>query len=412
MKLLNPKAEIKTEKSFPGLLNCVFKYEIKSASATLDYQGPQMDPVIWKQVLAFFQWTYDTTHSESQVRLFVNLKEPKWAAWAFPQEARTGMTAKELDTDDMKLQRAQFGDADGWVYFGTVHHHCSASAFQSGTDEDNEKGIDGLHITIGSMNGPHYDMHARFYLGGCKFEPDLSKFWDIGANLKELCPVSLWDQIARFQMTRKVSADTVYPAQWRTNLIEVKATFPTGATDYRDYRYSNASYPWTPSASSAAQTGYLGGTNSNGGSPPLSRWIRARRALGELAMDMLAHPYSIKDQQQLSEWIEALHLGQGQNNQEDEVFEQLSKLFTVLGKHDVQLIDLWGEVPHDGRLDGPISSYKTGLGITSHPANPANVTTKAATTGQVLGLVEKNEIPIKQESMLDMEDRGYSGMMD
>ncbi len=33
----------------------------------------------------------------------------------------------------------------------SAHHHCSASAFQSGTDEENERGQDGLHITVGRM---------------------------------------------------------------------------------------------------------------------------------------------------------------------------------------------------------------------------------------------------------------------
>jgi len=109
---------------------------------------------MWHQVMSFFRWTNKVMDSESQVRLYVNTKLGRWGAWAFPQEARTGMSAREIatpETPEQAVERFALWESQpssDWVYFCTVHHHCSASAFQSHTDEENEKGQDGLHITV------------------------------------------------------------------------------------------------------------------------------------------------------------------------------------------------------------------------------------------------------------------------
>lgn len=103
--------------------------------------------------------------------------------------------------------------SDDWLYFGTVHHHCSASAFQSSTDEQNEWNQDGLHITVGRMDQERHDLHARFYLGGNCFEPDLGCFWPLAADLAEQVPASLHAELARYQMCGKVTVD--FPDAWR-----------------------------------------------------------------------------------------------------------------------------------------------------------------------------------------------------
>ena len=134
------------------------------------------------------------------------------------------MTARELSVPESAEQaKARFASwesepSDDWLYFGTVHHHCSASAFQSSTDEQNEWNQDGLHITVGKMDQERHDLHARFYLGGNCFEPDLSCFWPIGPELAEQVPASLHHHLACHQMGSKVTVD--FPDQWRAHLVE------------------------------------------------------------------------------------------------------------------------------------------------------------------------------------------------
>lgn len=211
-----------------GLFTAMHTAKMAELSGTLDYKGPKMPKEMWLEVLSFFKWTYDTTKSESQVRLFVSQKLGTWKAWAFPQQAETGLTTKELETDDARKQRAQLfeNDAD-WVAWGTVHHHCGISAFQSGTDEHDEKNQGGLHITVGDMDKPHHSIHCRIYHQGDLYEPDMDKFWDIGDELERLSPIlkkmlpdNAEDALARQQMC--VPSTMEFPVQWKLNMIKVE----------------------------------------------------------------------------------------------------------------------------------------------------------------------------------------------
>lgn len=221
------KSEVCQSKDVPGLLSYHIDYEVKAGKGQLDYTGPRFNPLMWHQVLSFFRWTHKEMGSESQVRLYVNTKLGRWGAWAFPQEAGTGMSAKEivtLETPEQAGERfASWGSepSGDWLYFCTVHHHCGASAFQSGTDEENERNQDGLHLTVGRMDAERHDLHARFYLAGNCFAPDLSRFWTVDPDLAAQVPLSLHDELARFQMCEKLVVD--FPDAWRKNIIEVLA---------------------------------------------------------------------------------------------------------------------------------------------------------------------------------------------
>lgn len=219
--------ELTDTKEVPGLLSSRIDYEIKSGKGRLEYTGPKFSPQMWHQVLSFFRWTHKEMDSESQVRLYVNPQLGRWGAWAFPQEARTGMNAREItvqETPAQAVERFASWEAEpsgDWLYFCTVHHHCSASAFQSGTDEENERNQDGLHITMGRMDADRHDLHARFYLSENCFEPDLSLFWPVESELARQVPPAVLDHVARFQMCAKVVVD--FPDAWRKNVIERKS---------------------------------------------------------------------------------------------------------------------------------------------------------------------------------------------
>jgi hypothetical protein len=215
------------EKAVAGLLACRIDYEIKSVKGQIDYTGPKFSAQMWHQALSFFRWTHKEMDSESQVRLYVNTKLGRWGAWAFPQEARTGMSAREIATPETPEQAmARFASWESepsgdWLYFATVHHHCSASAFQSGTDEANERNQDGLHLTVGRMDAERHDLHARFYLNGNCFAPDLSRFWPVDPALAEQVPPTMHDELARFQMGEKVVVD--FPDAWRKHVVDVRS---------------------------------------------------------------------------------------------------------------------------------------------------------------------------------------------
>lgn len=231
-----PPTRIVSElKEAPGVLSCTFKHQVLATTVNFEWLGPKISPEVWNQVLAFFKWTYDTTHSESQVRLFLNRETQEWAAWAFPQKARTGMTAQELDNpqvaERLAAQRALFSPRDGWLYFGTVHHHCSAGAFQSSTDTANERDQDGIHITVGHMDKDWYDIDYRFYLKGYKLPSfDLADLWEVQTDymakwnelpvaIRPPIPDDIKTRLALYEMGRPAPNDTTFPEEWRANLV-------------------------------------------------------------------------------------------------------------------------------------------------------------------------------------------------
>src|SRR5438093_8272683 len=100
MKLTNTIPTVTVAKGLAGVLQAEFEHKIESTQARLNYTGPKIAPLVWHEILSFFKWTHDTTRSESQVRLYVNPVQEAWGAWAFPQKARGGMAAQELDTPE------------------------------------------------------------------------------------------------------------------------------------------------------------------------------------------------------------------------------------------------------------------------------------------------------------------------
>ena len=172
------------EIAVPGLVNVLLQHEVKSTSAAFQWLGPRINPAEWAKMMAFFEWTYEKEKSEAQVRWYVH-PEQGWRCWAFPQKGGTGMTTKELpEAKESAEQRQQFPGSSGWLYYMTVHHHCSSSAFQSGVDHADEKDVDGIHMTIGWLNKPQRDIHVRMYMKQHTFQPRMQFFWDVGEVVK------------------------------------------------------------------------------------------------------------------------------------------------------------------------------------------------------------------------------------
>ena len=99
-----------------------------------------------RKVTAFFAAVYRRQKSEAVGYLLYESEHRRWDFFVPPQTASTGS--------------AQYGAAprrEGWTVAGTIHSHGSMSAFHSGTDHNDERGFDGIHITVGRLDGvPEY----------------------------------------------------------------------------------------------------------------------------------------------------------------------------------------------------------------------------------------------------------------
>ncbi len=134
------------------------------------WKGKKIPLSMWRTIMAFCKHSYDTIKSETLIYLFYDQDKPQpWSYWVPPQET-AGMTVKSSpENPEYATQREQYPD----TMFGTVHHHCSSSAFQSGTDEADETQREGLHFTIGNLNKDNdFDVHFRMTIGNCHSELD------------------------------------------------------------------------------------------------------------------------------------------------------------------------------------------------------------------------------------------------
>ena len=226
------------------LFECKMEHKVTETSASFNWKGPKITAEQWREVLAFFAWTYKEHKSEAQVRAFVH-PTLGWKFWAFPQQGGTGMTTKELDTDDFKKQRADQIPA-GFIAYGTVHHHCAMQAFQSGTDSNDESNVDGLHITVGKIDEKKHDIHCRLYHKSNKFEPNMGDFWSVGTEQVKMCEYAsslgfdtsiFMDRIARNQMCEPAAENAAFPALWKENYIVSHSSVQT-------YGYGRSTVSW------------------------------------------------------------------------------------------------------------------------------------------------------------------------
>lgn len=120
---------------------------------------------ILDKATAFCAAVYEEIGSEAVALLYVNLTSGEWQ-WEVPEQV--------VPERGMSVRYEISSPPDDGILFGSIHSHCAASAFQSGTDEKDETGFDGIHITVGHLpDAPTYD--ARLVLAGKTFKVDLGR---------------------------------------------------------------------------------------------------------------------------------------------------------------------------------------------------------------------------------------------
>jgi hypothetical protein len=111
----------------------------------------------WREMLSFFYWGWSKTKSEQLISIFYNPATEDFLFYPFPQFC-VGMTVRE-DEKEKTAAREKHVPL-GYMFFGTVHHHCDSSAFQSSTDERDES--IGFHATIGHISSNAHSLHVRW----------------------------------------------------------------------------------------------------------------------------------------------------------------------------------------------------------------------------------------------------------
>ena len=142
------------------------------------WNGGKFDLSEWDKVLAFLLWTQHEYKSESLMNFYFDDTNNRLFALPVPQFVGTGMTVT-ADTDNKEMWAKHYSLSSGCEPIGTVHHHCTANAFQSGTDKADEINKDGLHITIGNLDKERMSYHGRVSFFKEFFVPNLGEWFDL-----------------------------------------------------------------------------------------------------------------------------------------------------------------------------------------------------------------------------------------
>jgi len=119
------------------------------------------------RIITFFRKIYDMYHSECNAILYYNETKKKFRIIIPPQEV-SGASVKYIRIPSM----------EGYVRLSTIHSHPSFSASHSSIDVGDEKDSDGLHITVGNIKKPIFEIVASIVVGGTRFKVEPQNYID------------------------------------------------------------------------------------------------------------------------------------------------------------------------------------------------------------------------------------------
>ena len=140
---------------------------------------PQLPAGLVGQAWSFFQQIYKDLGTEAMV--YITWHREKGYRFFIPPQWNTGGHVNSKFTPEHIT--------DGWQNVGTIHSHCNFSAFHSGTDHNDAKQQDGLHITIGHVNSDKPSYAVMVSVGGVNWD---FKIEDVTGETPELVQHPRW----------------------------------------------------------------------------------------------------------------------------------------------------------------------------------------------------------------------------
>ena len=105
-------------------------------------QLPPVPASILAEIVAFFREVFRAHRAEAVALLYFNQAEKRYDLKIPTQQVAGGHCRYEIGPTPT-----------GWLRVGTIHSHAAADAFHSELDDEDERHDDGLHVTIGNLDG-------------------------------------------------------------------------------------------------------------------------------------------------------------------------------------------------------------------------------------------------------------------
>jgi hypothetical protein len=211
---------------------------IPKADPVLRWNGPKIDLVrSWYPALRFMK---DHVNHEVVLRLFMTHDRSNILIFPLSQIYGTGMSVKE----EITKEEREWWASEGLIEAGTVHSHCTAAAFASGTDKHDEKHRDGLHLTVGKLNSGELDLHSRMVWTVPGEEdangklirastvtiqkPNLMDWFTFPQHIEMFISMEpeLEESVVKYVLCKPPDPRAVYPKEWKDKLLRPAAITP------------------------------------------------------------------------------------------------------------------------------------------------------------------------------------------
>jgi PRTRC genetic system protein A len=128
------------------LIDCIVPVNnismLKKVDACVKMNIPKIPQEVFSKIVSFFYYVHMMYKSEAAVVLFYDKKTASFEVQVPLQKISSGSVEYE-----------SLPNYDNYQKIGTIHSHSSMSAFHSTTDVKDEETFDGIHITVGQLNG-------------------------------------------------------------------------------------------------------------------------------------------------------------------------------------------------------------------------------------------------------------------
>lgn len=115
---------------------------LRSERESARLQLPPIPAALLAEVVGFFREVFRVHRAEAVVLLYFSQETRRYEAKIPKQRVAGGHCRYEIGPTPPGLLRV-----------GTIHSHASADAFHSELDDEDERHDDGLHVTIGNLDG-------------------------------------------------------------------------------------------------------------------------------------------------------------------------------------------------------------------------------------------------------------------
>jgi hypothetical protein len=187
--------------------------DVKQGGIEPEWRKPKIPYYVWQEMKAFCLWTQKEFQSEGMVLLFFD-DEKGWVPWAPPQET-WGMSVDTLPDDPAYTEQRKHLPE---LMLGSLHHHCTTSAFASGTDDADELNKDGIHFTLGHMDKGVLDIDTRFLQGKSKTQVS-ARNWIEFPEWVEHIPYEDIRNALKDRMLAAADAEA-FPEFWKDNITK------------------------------------------------------------------------------------------------------------------------------------------------------------------------------------------------